>query len=529
MNRQKFCLLLLLALLSLVLGKAQTAGRSRRDGGDNENQFYRDVCVLGGGASGAYFAALMKDKGKSVVVIDSDFELGGSCETYYFPAPSPSPSPSPTTAANNGHHHTTAPPPTPAPLAWVESGVQIFPDTAAAKAAGVGNWTVDTVAEVKRFAGPDAIIPINFNDLELVEETFLVDIAANFPIGYVPPSPPTTGYLEAFEAYNIILSQYPWLADYSYPDVIPPELLVSLTEFIEVNNLEPLAGLFNGFILGGQGNSDDIVALYGLTQMNQIVLRLIEVVNASFFVNNGCTSIYRGIANYLGPQNVLVNATTVSVHRPSADDCDNGRNRLSIVAGYNSYTYKPFLFLCDKVAISFPQTLQTLDFVDLDAVETDLFSTVSYTYYFGGIINVNGGQAANTGTGFQVVNVNPEAFLDQPTYPGIATMTRTQPFGPANVFSVSPTPRTEDEMFTLVAAGLRNVSSTILNATLVSVDLHQFRPVPGVQTLQVQPNFYKRGTAIQGYRNTYWLGSVWTAAGTFCVWNHALNIANQYF
>lgn len=43
----------------------------------------RDVCVLGGGATGAYAAVRLKDKAQSVVVVERNDILGGHTETLY--------------------------------------------------------------------------------------------------------------------------------------------------------------------------------------------------------------------------------------------------------------------------------------------------------------------------------------------------------------------------------------------------------------------------------------------------------------
>jgi heterodisulfide reductase subunit A-like polyferredoxin len=46
----------------------------------------RDVCIIGGGASGTYGAIRLNDLGKSVVVVEQQSQLGGQTETYTDPA-----------------------------------------------------------------------------------------------------------------------------------------------------------------------------------------------------------------------------------------------------------------------------------------------------------------------------------------------------------------------------------------------------------------------------------------------------------
>lgn len=46
----------------------------------------KDVAIIGGGSSGCYSAISLKDKGKSVIVIEKKDRVGGNTETYIDPA-----------------------------------------------------------------------------------------------------------------------------------------------------------------------------------------------------------------------------------------------------------------------------------------------------------------------------------------------------------------------------------------------------------------------------------------------------------
>ncbi|KAL2012551.1 hypothetical protein VTN00DRAFT_76 [Thermoascus crustaceus] len=50
-----------------------------------EDIITRDVCILGGGATGTYAAVCLKDMGQSVAVIERNDRLGGHAETLYLP------------------------------------------------------------------------------------------------------------------------------------------------------------------------------------------------------------------------------------------------------------------------------------------------------------------------------------------------------------------------------------------------------------------------------------------------------------
>jgi hypothetical protein len=45
----------------------------------------RDVAIIGGGSGGTYSAISLKDKGKSVIVVEKKDRIGGHTETYIDP------------------------------------------------------------------------------------------------------------------------------------------------------------------------------------------------------------------------------------------------------------------------------------------------------------------------------------------------------------------------------------------------------------------------------------------------------------
>ncbi len=65
---------------------SQTNGGSRSRATVERTVLERDVCVIGGGASGTYSAVRLRDAGRSVVVVDRKPYLGGHTETYRDPA-----------------------------------------------------------------------------------------------------------------------------------------------------------------------------------------------------------------------------------------------------------------------------------------------------------------------------------------------------------------------------------------------------------------------------------------------------------
>ena len=69
----------------LALATTTTARRLDESRFAPEDVIFRDVAVIGGGASGCYAAVRVKDAGKSVVVIETKNHLGGHVDTYNNP------------------------------------------------------------------------------------------------------------------------------------------------------------------------------------------------------------------------------------------------------------------------------------------------------------------------------------------------------------------------------------------------------------------------------------------------------------
>jgi hypothetical protein len=468
--------------------------------------FNKDVCIFGAGASGMASAAWLKDRNYDVVVFETRAYIGGHCNTQRFT------------------------PPHPGLPGWIDFGVELYPDTKKAQAAGIGNWTVDTLAFVQRFAGGvNATIPVNFSVLSSSEADYPVDFTTGFTIGYQAPSPPTPDYLAAFGRYEGFIAQYPWLTTYNYPAVIPPELLVPFSQTVQELNLYPLVGIFDGFLInGGMGNLTQVTTLSAVSQLTLLVLYIIGTYGGGFTVNNGCASIYEGITSYLGASNVVTNFTTVSVLRPTGLLGDLLPN---VVVGYNSYNKQPYVYTCQKVITAFPQTLDNFAGWDLDSTESQLFQHVSWRSYFNGIVTVTGGTVSTLSTGFQTLNFNFSDPLGTPTFPCLTDVLRPLPYGPAALFASA---ETEDvtiaEITAIINKDLAVLRSTgLLTATVDFVTLHQFQPHPDVASLSAQPNFYTRLYGLQGHRDTYHTASLVTTAGSFAVWNQALQLVQAHF
>ena len=184
----------------------------------------RDVVVLGGGASGIYAAITLRDRNKTVAVIEKQDYLGGHTNTYTDPA--------------SGKK--------------VDYGVIVYDDTDTARKF-FGRFDIPLVI-ANRTTG----LTQYYDDFRTGQQV----------IGYTP-SNPTAG----FGAYGAQLAKYAFLnaPGYNLPDPVPEDLLIPFGDFIKKYNIESAVFIINQYAQGF-GNLLDVPSLYVLKYFGAGVL-----------------------------------------------------------------------------------------------------------------------------------------------------------------------------------------------------------------------------------------------------------------
>lgn len=456
-----------------------------------------DQCILGAGASGMSAAVFLKDKGYDVLVLESANDIGGHCDTRYFT------------------------PPAPGLPNWIELGVDVYGNTSKANASGYGQWTLDSGAFAQRFTN-STLFPIDF--LHSINPNYGADFAHNISLGLIPPAPPTPPFLEAFATLFGIVTKYGWLDTATFPDPIPPELLGNFSDYIVANNLQPLIpSVFEVLLnIGGMGNYSDLTTLYALQGLHRMTLSLFTTPGAGFGVTKGCITIYDGMANYLGTQNVITNAQTLLAIRPPAHIDVPVKLLVNINNRYN-------LIQCRDIMIAFPEFLPNLDFLQLTSEEINVFKDVRVRDYFGSEVNVSG-PISNLTTGFTLLNIDLFTPDHYPPLPATTSLRRDLPYGPAAAYSVSNVPITDADMIAVIDQQLASIPPSLLtNVTLTELDRHVFQPYFTVDALAQSPTPYTNIASLQGHRHTYWLSALPAFAESVILWQRSLNITNEYF
>ncbi|QHN71019.1 hypothetical protein [Mollivirus kamchatka] len=458
----------------------------------------RDVCVLGGGASGMAAAVFAKDANLSVVVIDSASDVGGQCNTLTFV------------------------PPAPGYPAWIDVGVQFFADTEAANAAGLGPWSIDSVEIVRRFAGNDSVAFLDFTTD--ATPNYALDLAAGISYGLQPPQNQTPEFYAAYGRLQAIIASYPWIDRAEVPSPVPSELLVPFSDFIAANQLGPLvtAVFIPQLLAGGLGDFDRLTTLYALLNLSPTISRIFAVPNAGFVVNGGCQLIYDGMRAYLGENNVLVNAQTLYSARPVGG---SGSSQTAVVGGIVKTQQGPvslFRYSCGRIIVTYPQTLAAMLPLAPDIEEARLFSRVDTRSYITGDLQAEVSFEAATGGSFNMLNFDFSTPFGTPVLPAITQFTRGLPYGPVQ-FKASSNTRLSTQMARqLIEQQLLGMPESLLNNTeVLNVIVHNFQPHFAVDELRRAGGSYAALEALQGHRRTNYLGSLRNFPVTYTLWNAA--------
>jgi len=456
----------------------------------------RDVCVLGGGPSGLSFGAFWTELNGSVIVLEVDDQYGGNCNTEFFPG------------------------------GWIDIGTAAFPNTTFLNLVQPADaWTIDSVAIANRFSG-GKVIPITYAPDAPATPTYGINFATGQSVP-IPPDSTGTAFDVAFAKLFAITQQYPWLDRAVRPSPIPAELLVSCSEWIRANDLQPLVPTLFAEVVDGNVDYDNTPALYCLIDVKPALLYILSANNTGFVIEEGCIQMYDGMVDYIGTENVLTGVTYHSVSRPSARE--NGPTRMVIQTGSGRGS-RIYDIECDNVVAAFPQDLAAIEFLHPDEKESAAFAPFSFRYW--AAVEFDGqGPLAAAFDGYTIFNWNTESpfLLCEP--PCVQTMSRSFPFGPGGSYVVSKTYLTPTEVLAVWNEQTSKIPHSLLNGTAaINIVPHaSYGPHAPVSNLAQHPNPYANIRELNEdlYRATIWISTTEGDNDTVLSWQNAYNAALQ--
>ncbi|TVY82385.1 Beta-cyclopiazonate dehydrogenase [Lachnellula suecica] len=428
---------------------------------------YKDVAILGGGASGTYAAVrLREDYGKSVFLIEKEAVLGGHVNTYSDPE------------TNGAFNY----------------GVQSYIDYKGAR------------AFFERFG-----IPLQSSVL-YSSNTTLVDSITGKPANVPTPpplnSPAAVAALEKY--YGVIL---PWndflLPGYwNFPpgDQIPTDLLLPFRDFVAKYGIADMAYILN--IVSGQDINSTKPTLYVVKNFGTPVVE--GFLNNTFFDPAPFDlSLLYGDAEQLLGDDVVLTSTVLEASR-----LDYGV-RLVVE---NLQTGAKTLVLAKRLLVASPPSIDNLAVFGLDEQEKAVFNTWSFGTGYTAVLKTNL-IPDNTSVAF-ITSGNetqsPSSF--SATWNGVSEYFWI-------IFGSSEKLSTEEakdvivgEMQTLYAGGsFPPIDDSTPSSEVVAISNHS-QVEWGQSVEQLQAGFIQDLYALQGHKSTWYTGGLWCPDYSSNVW-----------
>jgi len=435
-----------------------------------EDIITKDVAILGGGASGTYAAVrLREDFNASIIVIEPKNRLGGHVDTYTIP-----------------DTNTT-----------IEYGVQSYmrygPSEAFFKRMGVG------------IGGPFSSLRSTNIIVDSTNGKLLSD--------YVPPTTNETN--QAIEIWAKLIEKYenhfnPGYWDFFDPKSIPEELLMPFGEFATKYGIvaaTPRIASFSGIGVGGLKN---VLTLYVVMYFGTPVVR--DLLAGRWFAPEGSNSLVYQRAYDLLKSDVLLESIVIEAERSNT----------GVTLQVESSSGRRQLIEAKRLLVSAQPSLSNLASLGLDTKEEAVFSTWLPTWSFVGVAKLPC-VPENASLSFLPPAVAPKNYLAVRDNPWTLSFSSTRlghfrvSFGTNYTITMSQAKekiQTEWQRIldagTLTSTGECNIEWKALG-NHNSVEWHQ-----SVEDLK--NGFVQKLYGLQGYRGTWYTGSLWCGAYSGNVW-----------
>ncbi|RUS26645.1 hypothetical protein BC938DRAFT_484318 [Jimgerdemannia flammicorona] len=449
-----------LALSSLLLTIALAAPTQ------NQNQKHREtnpICIIGGGAAGLTTASLLHEKGYRTVVFEKQPKVGGKCRTLQV----------------GGHK--------------IDMGALLLDNSYTHVLALIKKFGMHTATVLD---GKGAVTAYDYNTGALV----------NLP--YFNETTATPEIRAAIAKFKAELKKYPEMDNGSAGHRLRrPELYVPFAKWLVDRGMGALLELFVVPIEHeGYGSLSETPAMYVLNFLNTKTAGslVFSETNVDTIVE-GWNALKENMARAL--PDVRTGMHIVGIRRPAGDD--HHGHQVSVVY-YDVHNYK-HIQKCQSVVIAFPQLLERLEFLGLDARERNLFRNVQHTTYFSAAFSAPGLPIKNGEELLQLVNGN---------------KTQVNSIGegePMSILAQSPEVYTSYAWFRDQRVEQNNHKlSKIVEKKLIGfvdratkgkikakvIEVDQWDYFPHVGTKALLNGFYQKAEKIQGYRRTYYTGSL---------------------
>lgn len=438
----------------------------------NTTTIARDVCIIGGGASGTYAAIRLQQLGHSVAVVEKQSRLGGHVNTYYDPV--------------SGE--------------FFDFGVLIYENTTV-----VSQFFASlNVSTALPSIGSSTGIYADYKSGKAVEIPASLAWSNETEVG------------AALVEYASLLEQYPYLSNgFDLPSPIPEDLLLPWGEFVDKYNLAALS--YTVYLYAeGIGNILDQTTLYVMKYVSlELVHVLLGEADAPTFVasaSNGNQELYDQALKQLG-SDALLSSVSTAIRRQ-----DDGVS----VDVYSNATGQSTTIRAKQLLIAVQPTLSNIQSLGLDITvdETSLLKQFHNSYYWNAVVKADGTPSDIGGYYF----VDLDAPYAIPALPGLYSFSAVA--GTSDLFTAyfaSPFYLPDDEVkLAMLSDVTKTLTANGYNLTGASEILAFDNHSPFSLTVSadsIRDGFYGKVNALQGTKSTWWTGAAWQAQDSSQIWN----------
>jgi hypothetical protein len=418
----------------------------------------KDVCIIGGGATGTYSAVrLREDMGKSVAVIERQNNLGGHTETYIDPI-------------------------TGIPLDY-----------------GVRAWNNVTVV-TDFFARFNVSLVVATNPL--MATPLYIDLRSGKTLNGYPAADPSA----ALAAYSAQLEEYPFLVGgYHLPNPVPKDLLLPFRDFVAKYQLEAALPILYSLV-NALGDVLDEPTIYIMQRFGLAQLRDFEENRFVTTEQHDNSVIYQKAQALLGAD-ALLSSSVVRTCRVL-----NGHSEVIVQTPAGRK-----LIRAKKLLVTIPPVLDNLGAFDLDAHEKAIFSKFYASSYYTGLVNNTG-----IPDGTSIVNVDSKSPLHYPRSPFVGNIDFTGVPGLHSVSYISKnTGVTAYQAKSQITRSILSMNSagTIPTTAPNFVVLSSHTPLQiRVGAYDIARGFYNQLYDLQGRHGTFYTGAAWAADYSAILW-----------
>ncbi|KAK9445379.1 amine oxidase [Metarhizium brunneum] len=438
------------------------------------NVLFKDVVIVGGGASGSYAAVrLREDFGKSITLVEKDEILGGHVDSYV--------------NTNTGTPY--------------DFGVKAF------IRAGNATGFFDRLG-VQR--GRTTKTPVN---------TTYIDFKSGKVLDFAPP--PFAAQLDALADFLRVVEPWehflqPGYFDFPEPGHIPGELLLPFGDFVSKHGLERAMPFIYQTTGLGVGNMTKAITLFALQAFGASMARSALGLQDSFVPASGRNQdLYDAVAAVLG-SDVLYASKVVNTIRTN----------LGVIVTVRHFKSGRLTYVAAKaLLIAIEPTGDNTGPFSLDPDEKHILSKFTYTREYTGIID-NTALAAHASYFNLPFDAAPNNYLSYPEPPFTA---RIDYMGSGHYFRV--TVIGDDKLDDKGAKALVDKDfATLFNAHVLRgsaaekvhwVAFSTHGPMHArVSVGDVQRGFFQKLYALQGRRSTWWTGGAWSVNFQSALWQY---------